>query len=121
MVISIISLLIALLLPALQSAREAARNIKCMANIKQCFMGIETYKQEWKSYLPIAGRAPAIEWRTANWSGAVAHYMSVNYYTEWSSNNNTWADVKIIGLAHVSRNDVKPHLLKCPSENSINI
>ena len=120
-VISIISLLIALLLPALQSAREAARNIKCMANIRQAYMGIEAYKREWKTYYPTAGRAPAIVWRTGNWSGAVAHYMSINYITEWSFNNTSWPDIRYISLSNASRNDIKPHLLKCPSEDSINI
>jgi prepilin-type N-terminal cleavage/methylation domain-containing protein/prepilin-type processing-associated H-X9-DG protein len=45
-VISIITLLIAILLPALQKARQAARVTKCLSNQRQIGMGFELYLQE---------------------------------------------------------------------------
>lgn len=119
-VIAIISMLVALLLPVLANARESARGVKCLANIKQCYMGIELYKMDNRTWLPVAGRGFAIERMTANWSGAVAHYLNVNYYTEWDQNSKAWPELKMIAASASLRNDVKPNILKCPSENFIN-
>jgi len=51
-VISIIALLIAILLPALQKAREAAAVSMCASNQKQIAVGVLTYGQDWKTWWP---------------------------------------------------------------------
>lgn len=50
-VISIISLLIAILLPALGSARKAARATACMANLKQIGVPLQMYIDDYKDTL----------------------------------------------------------------------
>jgi prepilin-type N-terminal cleavage/methylation domain-containing protein len=51
-VIAIIGILIALLLPALQIAREAARRAQCINNVKQITLGCHTFMGTHKSFPP---------------------------------------------------------------------
>jgi len=46
-------LLIAILLPALQKARESAQVIKCTNNAKEIGLGTLLYTEDWKKYFPV--------------------------------------------------------------------
>lgn len=71
-VVSIIATLMAILLPSLGKAREAAKSIKCMANLRQFGMANEFYAQDYNEYyVPI---------RMVDDSGNINWYINSTYY-----------------------------------------
>lgn len=80
-VIAIIGILIALLLPAVQAAREAARRSQCSNNIKQLALGMLNYEDTYKALPPGGmGTNPAgCAWNThtgtCNSAGPIYHML----------------------------------------------
>ena len=66
-VIAIIALLVSILLPSLNRAKELARNVVCLSNVKGINLGITLYANENDTWLPFAytyasGGEDAISW-----------------------------------------------------------
>jgi len=115
-VIAIIAILAALLMPALERARESARGVVCASQQRQFPIAIMAYSSEWNEWLPVASYNLGPFPSTPMWSGAVAHYLGFKYYTEFSA-NTFWPEPVFIGFGDPLRNKRYTHLLKCPSEN----
>ncbi len=77
-VIAIIGILIALLLPAVQSAREAARRIQCTNNLKQIAIAVHNYHDTFLAMPPSLFFEPGVGFSgNANWGpiGRILNYI----------------------------------------------
>lgn len=111
-VISIISLLLSILVPALGTAREQARQVVCQSNMRQLYVGIYQYTLDYNGYLPMA-------W--ANWGGALdkpTWYTEISAYLSYKDSVYPAKTVAEGGWHHrdLSPNHPDPpKVLVCPS------
>jgi prepilin-type N-terminal cleavage/methylation domain-containing protein len=117
-VIAIIGVLVGLLLPAVQSAREAARRSSCSNNLKQIGLAVQNH-HDTKNRFPEARvrtrwKNPGAMWNTENisWMARILPFMEetalhsqIDFERSpgWGGNN-----------AAVMKNTVKPY--RCPSD-----
>ena len=70
-VIAIIAILAAMLLPALQSARERGRGANCTSNLKQLGVAISQYIDSSDNWLPWPFNKPSSGYKNYTWVGAL--------------------------------------------------
>lgn len=74
-VISIISILIAILLPALAAVRESARAVQCASNMRQLGFAFHMYIQDQGNESFPWWHHPEGNWPQSWWFGLLAHYV----------------------------------------------
>jgi prepilin-type N-terminal cleavage/methylation domain-containing protein len=122
-VISIIGILIALLLPAVQAARESARRTQCLNNLRQLALGANLHLQAHETFPsggwcwgngpdPNAGHAEA---QSGSWAYNILEFIEENVLRD-----------KGVGLEGAARNaavnevvETPLKILSCPTRRSI--
>lgn len=109
-VIAIIGVLIALLLPAVQAAREAARRMSCQNNLKQIGLAIHNYHSSYNKFPASMYINPAVT-SNASWSvqGRILPYVEQNNFYDQIDLQLNWSAQPIIS-------HFKVPIYGCPSD-----
>ena len=117
-VIAIIAVLISLLLPAVQSAREAARRIQCVNNLKQMGLAIHNYNNSYERFpmgavgrSPLTGQPPAgVAYRRPFCIAIYPYLEQTSIYNSY--NNNVGFNLPENATARLA----KINAWQCPSD-----
>jgi prepilin-type N-terminal cleavage/methylation domain-containing protein len=124
-VIAIIGMLIALLLPAVQSARESARRMQCSNNLKQLGLALHNYAQSFRVFPPGCISAETTRynpWTDARQAGGAGLHgtswmLQVLPYLEQSQIHANWNfTTNVAGNASLPQIDIAGFY--CPSRRS---
>jgi prepilin-type N-terminal cleavage/methylation domain-containing protein len=122
-VITIIGILIALLLPAVQAAREAARRVQCQNNLKQISLAMLNFEQ-------LTGHFPSSGWgyywigdpdrgfdkeQPGSWVYSILPQLDQQALFELGSDGNSdaWTSTQLSGCAQTIQTPLV--MLNCPS------
>ncbi|MFI4874805.1 MAG: DUF1559 domain-containing protein [Blastopirellula sp. JB062] len=109
-VIAIIGVLIALLLPAVQQAREAARRTQCVSNMKNVALAIHNYHDTYRN-LPYLGFS-GWDGDTISWVGRVLPFIEQQAIADTLD----WND-RVNGGRNPTYRGTSMSIMSCPSDN----
>lgn len=108
-VITIIGILIALLLPAVQAAREAARRMQCSNNLKQIGLAMHAYLESAKKLPPGGLNAHGVTWYHA----ILPHIEQTGLAARWDPRQPYYCgDNQMIA-------EIAVPSMQCPSDTSV--
>jgi prepilin-type N-terminal cleavage/methylation domain-containing protein/prepilin-type processing-associated H-X9-DG protein len=75
-VVAIIAVLVAIILPAIQKAREQAKAMVCLTNVKSQAQAIFLYEMDYNYYPPICWGNPDVPYDRTIWAGFIYPYLT---------------------------------------------
>ena len=111
-VIAIIGILIALLLPAVQAAREAARRGQCTNNLKQFALAAHNFHDVYKTF----PRLTTPRSGASHWQGFSAHAMLLPYIEQQAAYDQIYFQVEWYNNANNFMKQMKVDGFLCPSD-----
>jgi prepilin-type N-terminal cleavage/methylation domain-containing protein/prepilin-type processing-associated H-X9-DG protein len=113
-VIAIIGILVALLLPAIQAAREAARRTQCLNHLKQISLAAHNYHDSRKSFPLGMDMMPGLNLTRATFFiRLLPHIEQGNLYDQW---NFTSPTTNVTSNTSTSRAATQIPVFLCPSD-----
>ncbi len=122
-VIAIIGVLIALLLPAVQMAREAARRMSCTNNLKQLGLALHNF-QDARTFYPSAWKTvrPGPDGKLNGWSAQaqLLPYLEENQLFRYIDFNRSYKEARIIAVngRPAPLSGARVGVLICPTETN---
>ncbi len=98
-VIAIIAVLVAILLPAIQRAREQARIILCLANVRTQAQAFMMYEEDYKYYPPVCWGDPGPpKYNRTFWGAFIYPYLTGGSKVSMYQNGSWWASATVSQL-----------------------
>lgn len=116
-VIAIIGILAAMLFPVFARARESAKKIQCLSNVKNIATAFQMYLSDWGKFMPDESNSRAIEFFNTNPGGGTRTWPSTSGNDcNHAAHANPYLRTAVVLMDYIGNKEV----WRCPSASVMN-